>query len=185
MPHWANSHEFFPIFLRFLVNFLGDFLNWFLNTVFCMLLQSFRMVLVVVFYNVGFRVLAARALPWIDAVQCTFSRWFCPRQNFFMQREGKLGLDSLRCTNWMIVFPTHTTLLNGGAVGRRVGFFFCVWKNRRPSFLAEIPLRVIPDFAFTTENLLSSLSLQSSISGFDGFQGRRDNLVNGYWRHYR
>ena len=46
--------------------------------------------------------------------------------------------------------------------------------------MAEIPLRVIPDFAFTTENLLSSLSLQSSISGFDGFQGRRDNLVNGY-----
>ena len=48
----------------------------------------------------------------------------------------------------MIVFPTHTTLLNA-----LVASVFCLKEQKAKKATtaeAKIPLRVIPDFAFTT-----------------------------------
>ena len=52
-------------------------------------------LLVVVFYNVGFRVLLAAGLMQFSAL---FPDDFALAKTFLC-REGKLGLDSLRCTN--------------------------------------------------------------------------------------
>ena len=106
-------------------------------------------LLVVVFYNVGFRVLLAAGLMQFSAL---FPDDFALAKTFLC-REGKLGLDSLRCTNWMIVFPTHTTLLNA-----MVASVFLKEQKAKKATNAKIPLRVIPDFAFTTESAFISKS---------------------------
>ena len=53
-------------------------------------------LLVVVFYNVGFRVLLASA--GLMQFSALFPDDFALAKTFLC-REGKLGLDSLRCTN--------------------------------------------------------------------------------------
>ena len=54
----------------------------------------------------------------------------------------------------MIVFPTHTTLLNA-----LVASVFCLKEQKaKKATNAKIPLRVIPDFAFTTESAFISKS---------------------------